>query len=220
MIQPTAPTATPADAAASGRTTDLSSKNTFLTLLVAQMENQDPLDPRNASQMSSDLAQFTQVEEQQSTNKYLKLLSEQGSQSASLNQAQASNYLGKNATVSFDNIDYTGGTESFDMFIGGDAVYSTVSIVDDTGTEVNQLIMGAGTGTMPVTWNGTNKDGTPVAPGQYSIITNAYDAQGNKLSSGSQKTGLVEAVSMTDTGAELIIGGVKTPMSQVLEVRI
>lgn len=57
-------------------------KEAFLQLLVAQMQNQDPLEPQDNSQMVAQLAAFSQVEELQNM-------------STTLNQSQASDLLGK-----------------------------------------------------------------------------------------------------------------------------
>lgn len=57
-------------------------KEAFLQLLVAQMQNQDPLEPQDNSEMVAQLASFSQVEELQNM-------------SSTLNQSQASDLLGK-----------------------------------------------------------------------------------------------------------------------------
>jgi flagellar basal-body rod modification protein FlgD len=44
-------------------------ENTFLTLLVAQLKNQDPLSPQDGTQFVSQLAQFSQLEQLIGINK-------------------------------------------------------------------------------------------------------------------------------------------------------
>ncbi|EEF23251.1 conserved hypothetical protein [Ricinus communis] len=63
--------------------------NDFLQLLIAQMQNQDPTDPMDASQQISQLASFSQVEQQIQTNSHLETVLQ--------NQwiSQASDYIGK-----------------------------------------------------------------------------------------------------------------------------
>ena len=48
--------------------------NRFLTLLITQLENQDPLDPMDASEFTSQLVQFASVEQQISQNSNLEKL--------------------------------------------------------------------------------------------------------------------------------------------------
>jgi flagellar basal-body rod modification protein FlgD len=64
----------------------------FLQLLIAQMQNQDPTDPMDASQQISQLATFSQVEQTIKTNTNLESLIAQSSLS------NASNYIGKTIT--------------------------------------------------------------------------------------------------------------------------
>jgi flagellar basal-body rod modification protein FlgD len=64
----------------------------FLQLLIAQMQNQDPTDPMDASEQISQLATFSQVEQTIKTNTNLESLIAQSSLS------NASNYIGKTIT--------------------------------------------------------------------------------------------------------------------------
>ncbi len=64
----------------------------FLQLLIAQMQNQDPTDPMDASEQISQLATFSQVEQTIKTNTNLENLIAQSSLS------NASNYIGKTIT--------------------------------------------------------------------------------------------------------------------------
>ncbi|TXI07612.1 MAG: flagellar hook assembly protein FlgD [Rhizobium sp.] len=75
-------------AAAAGASANLN-YNDFLQLLIAQMQNQDPTDPMDASQQISQLASFSQVEQQIQTNSHLETVLQ--SQWIS----QASDYIGK-----------------------------------------------------------------------------------------------------------------------------
>ena len=68
------PTASPAAAPASARTSLATNFNTFLTLLTAQMKNQDPLSPMDSTQFTQQLTQMTGVEQQLQTNDLLKQL--------------------------------------------------------------------------------------------------------------------------------------------------
>ncbi|ENN88246.1 flagellar basal-body rod modification protein [Rhizobium freirei PRF 81] len=75
--------------AATAATSATLNYNNFLQLLIAQMKNQDPTSPMDASQQISQLASFSQVEQQIQTNSHL--------QTVLQNQwiSQASDYIGK-----------------------------------------------------------------------------------------------------------------------------
>ncbi|HTW66156.1 MAG TPA: flagellar hook capping FlgD N-terminal domain-containing protein [Bryobacteraceae bacterium] len=49
----------------------MASEQTFLQLLVAQLQNQDPMDPQDGTQFVSQLAQFSSLEQQIQSNTYL-----------------------------------------------------------------------------------------------------------------------------------------------------
>jgi flagellar basal-body rod modification protein FlgD len=71
-------------------------QNNFLQLLVAQMENQDPMNPQSDTEMASQMAQFTAL--QQSTD-----------MSSSLSMLQANSLVGSNVTLQVDSQNTTSG---------------------------------------------------------------------------------------------------------------
>jgi flagellar basal-body rod modification protein FlgD len=81
---------------ASGGSSQTLTQNNFLQLLVAQMENQDPMDPESDTDMASQMAQFTS-------------LTQTTAMSASLSALQANNLIGSTVSVSTDS---TGDTTS------------------------------------------------------------------------------------------------------------
>lgn len=91
----TAAKTTVADAAANKATLDY---DTFLTLLVEQMKNQDPTDPMDSTEQIAQLATFSQVEQTIQTNKHLESLL----QSSSL--TQAGSLIGRTITAADDSV--------------------------------------------------------------------------------------------------------------------
>ena len=65
------------------------SQNTFLTLLITQLKNQDPMDPQDSSQFVSQLAQFSSLEQMTSLNKSI----------TSVLESSVTNLIGKTVTV-------------------------------------------------------------------------------------------------------------------------
>ncbi|WFU09525.1 flagellar hook assembly protein FlgD [Rhizobium sp. CB3090] len=80
---------TSSSSAAAASTSATLNYNDFLQLLIAQMKTQDPTDPMDASQQISQLASFSQVEQQIQTNSHLETVLQ--------NQwiSNASDYIGK-----------------------------------------------------------------------------------------------------------------------------
>jgi flagellar basal-body rod modification protein FlgD len=120
--------------------------NDFLQLLIAQMKNQDPTDPMDASQQISQLASFSQVEQQVQTNSHLETMMQ--------NQfiSQAANYVGKTITSADGTV--TGVVKEVDIFSDG-----VVAVTDNN----DKILIQAGVkvtadGTKPV--DNSTDDGT------------------------------------------------------------
>jgi flagellar basal-body rod modification protein FlgD len=200
---------------------DLGSKDVFLKMLVAQMQNQDPLNPADSTQMSSQLAQFNMVEQQIDTNKYLQQIA--GSQSGSANNldAAAAGYLGHTVTINQSELQYTGTAMDFSATLDANAETMYVTITDSSGTPVRSMSLATtATGEIPLTWDGRDDHGIKVNTGNYHVSMQAFDATGQEIHVTPQHSGVVDAVRMTPSGVELVVNGVSTSLNNITEVRL
>ena len=129
----------------------------FLKLLVTQMKNQDPLNPMDNAQVTSQMAQLSTVTGIDKLNTTMESLigSVQSSQSY-----QASSMIGHNVLVTGNEVstDGTGGYFGVDLPIGADKL--TVTIKDAAGATIRTLTLGAQeAGTLPLNWDGYADDG-------------------------------------------------------------
>jgi flagellar basal-body rod modification protein FlgD len=150
--------------------TDL--QNTFLQLLVTQLQNQDPTDPMDSSQMTSQLAQINTVTGIQQLNTSLASLSTQ--LSAGQN-AQAALLIGSTVLAPGSSMTVSSGTApQLGVTLPAAASDVKLTITNSAGQVVNTLDLGAqSAGTIPVTWNGTDASGNAVADGTYTISASA-----------------------------------------------
>lgn len=142
--------------------------DTFLTLLTAQLQNQDPLAPMDSTQFTQQLVQFSQVEQQIRTNQQMESLVGQF-QAASASAALS--YLGKDAIVEADETYLAGGEANWAYVLpdgGADSVKITVR--DSAGRAVYT------TEDLPITegehlftWNGVKTNGETAADGVYTL---------------------------------------------------
>jgi flagellar basal-body rod modification protein FlgD len=147
-------------------------QTTFLQLLVAQLQNQDPTDPMDSSQMTSQLAQINTVSGIQQLNTSLSSLSTQ--LSAGQN-AQAALLIGSTVLAAGSSATVSSGT-SPQLGVTLPSAVSDVqlTITNSAGKVVNTLDLGAqSAGTVPVTWNGKDSAGNTVADGTYTISASA-----------------------------------------------
>lgn len=142
--------------------------DTFLTLLTAQLQNQDPLAPMDSTQFTQQLVQFSQVEQQIRTNQQMESLVGQF-QAASASAALS--YLGKDAIVEADETYLAGGEANWAYVLpdgGADSV--TITVRDSAGRAVYT------TEDLPITegehlftWNGVKTNGETAADGVYTL---------------------------------------------------
>jgi flagellar basal-body rod modification protein FlgD len=165
------------------------SKDEFLKLFMAQLEHQDPLDPKNGADMVAQLAQFSSVEQAQQTNQHL--IDMAAAQSAT-SSASLSNLVGRDCNVA---------ATDFQLDRGG----ASVIVTDDNGKELRRIPVPAGTSSARIAWDGMTASGAPAAPGKYHITVDPGATTGTITS---QWHGRVDAVELTTDGPRLRMGGV------------
>ena len=146
----------------------------FLKLLVTQLNNQDPLNPMQNAELTSQLAQMSTVSGIEKLNSTLSgLVSQTGS-----NQVlQAASLIGYNVLSPGNQIATTApkdgeepATVPFAVQLPGTAGDVQVKIVDAAGRTVRTLELGSlAEGVNPVTWDGKADDGSTVPAGNYSF---------------------------------------------------
>jgi flagellar basal-body rod modification protein FlgD len=149
-------------------TSGSSLQNTFLQLLVTQLQNQDPTNPMDSSQMTSQLAEINTVTGIQQLNTSLASLSTQ--LSAGQN-AQAALLIGSTVLAPGSSATVSSGTApQLGVTVPAAASDVKLTITNSAGQVVNTLDLGAqSAGTIPVTWNGTDAAGNTVPDGTYTV---------------------------------------------------
>ena len=192
-------------------------KDDFLKLFVAQLKNQDPLNPQDGTQFIAQLAQLTQVEQAYNTNTNLQSMLNQGSNSATL---AAVTLIGKEVEAPVSLIDLkSGSAASIEFKLDKGAEQVAVSVLNADGTVVKNLSAGAmGAGEGSITWDGTDNAGAQLPAGAYSFSVSAKDASGNAIASTGFIRGTVDAVDMSGGTPILSIGGVRLSLTEVTSV--
>ena len=143
----------------------------FLKLLTEQLKNQDPLNPMDNAQMTSQLAQISTVDGIDKLNKTLTSLLE-GSQSSEALQAAA--LVGKGVMVEGTKLTLSGSKAygGFELATAADKV--TVTIKDSKGLEVRKMELGSSdAGVFNFAWDGKSTNGTQAVDGNYTISVSA-----------------------------------------------
>jgi flagellar basal-body rod modification protein FlgD len=191
-------------------------QNRFLTLLTAQLRNQDPLNPMDNAQMTSQLAQISTVDGIERLNAALQSLLDSTSGSQTL---QAASMVGHNVLVPGASMNLTKSmaVAGLDMSSAADNV--VVTIKDANGAVVNTLNLGAlKAGLNGFTWDGTTSNGAIAADGKYTFSVSAKQGS-NDVKATALALGVVGGVSRNGTTFNLDVTGLGSfALSDVREI--
>jgi flagellar basal-body rod modification protein FlgD len=187
-------------------------------MLIAQIQNQDPLDPIKNSEFVTQLAQINTVEQLQSVNKnlgYLQLYM------ASINNSQAIEFIGKEILASGDTVYWNGNTpSSINYSLNSNATSVVVNIYDTDGQLVTSIHQGEqDQGVQEVLWSGRYSDGDTAPEGTYRFEVLATDIEGNPVNSIKMLSGLVDGISFEEGICYVTVGGNKIPIGDIIEIR-
>lgn len=187
-------------AAASGTEKD---KMQFLTLLTTQLQNQDPMNPMENAELTSQLAQLSTVEGIEKLNTMMsQLLSAQESSDG----LQAAALIGRGVLVEGKGMQLTeaGAVGGFEL--DGPADKVTLSIKDAAGIEVATVeLTDVEAGSHNYLWDGTAKDGTRAADGLYTVSVSATQGEASVVSR-SLQFAAVTSVIRGASGTDLQVG--------------
>jgi len=174
----------------------------FLTLLLVQLQNQDPLDPMDTDEMTAELCNLSQLEEAEATNDYLENLNLYNS---SINNGLALECIGKTVSVSGDDVSITDGDAGDLSFeLANDAGQVEIAIYNDQGEEVRRIgLEELEAGENSLAWDGKDNDGDSLPDGAYTFEVAAYDSNGDDVEVSTFSTSEVSGVVYRDGGAYL-----------------
>jgi flagellar basal-body rod modification protein FlgD len=179
-------------------------KDRFLSLLVAQMKNQDPLNPLDNAQVTSQLAQLSTVQGIENMNATLKSLA---SSMGVSQMAEAANLIGRGVLVPGNTLNPSLQQDVMGFDLSRPADHVSVSIVDAAGKEVRKLDLGSrGEGVNVLAWDGLTSSGSAAAAGKYTFLVDATQG-GQKVSQTALHLGMVNSVSQGSQGVKLNLAG-------------
>jgi flagellar basal-body rod modification protein FlgD len=187
-------------------------QNQFLSLLVTQLRNQDPLNPMDNAEVTSQIAQLSTVNGINQLNSTLLALSGQMDVSQSM---QAAGLIGKTVLVPGNKISL--GTDAADptrkqaTAFGVDLVSGasqvTVTILDGSGKAVRQMQLGPqSAGVLSLAWDGTGDGGVALPDGAYTFQVGASAADSTQVAANALRAGTVDNVSYGSAGVRVDLG--------------
>ncbi|MBD9645055.1 MULTISPECIES: flagellar hook assembly protein FlgD [Pantoea] len=197
------PTVLTSSSASSGNSSaDL--QNQFLNMLVAQLKNQDPTNPMDNSQLTTQLAQINTLSGIEKLNTTLGSISGQITTSQSL---QSSTLIGHGVMVNGSQVLVGSGTTTpFGIELATASTATSVTIKDSNGATVRTIDLGKlSSGVHTFSWDGKLDDGSTAADGKYSVSLAASNGS-TQLVAQPLNYAYVNGVSTTDGTTKLDLG--------------
>lgn len=208
----TAPAAarTAAPLAASGH------EDRFLRLLVAQLRNQDPLNPLDNAQVTAQMAQIATVRGIEQLNDTLRALAAGAREAQSL---QAAMLIGREVLVAGDTLELGAGGARAGFELAEDADRVVVALLDGSGAVVHRADLGPrAAGIHALFWDGLDDAGGAAAHGTYRIAVSAERA-GAAVSATSLAAARVLGVARDTAGVVLeLAGGARRPYAEIKQI--
>ncbi len=181
--------------------TDLG-KEDFLTLLITQLENQDPLNPMEDKEFTAQMAQFTSLEQLMNISEGITSLNQT---SVRQEMVSAVSFIGKHVKSSGYDLSKQDGVISGIYYTLEEPISEGfINIYDSAGGIVNTVQLGQKqAGEYEFEWDGKNYKGATVADGVYSIGMAAEDADGRTVNITTQISGEVSGVHTIGTSQYL-----------------
>jgi flagellar basal-body rod modification protein FlgD len=190
--------------------------DTFLRLLTAQLQNQDPLSPMDTNQFTQQLVMYSQVEQQIQTNDNLSSLIALQKSAAGSN---AVSYLGRTAYTQGGDTSLADGAANWRYTMPNDAATVTLTVADANGKTVYTTTGEGDLGDHDFTWDGKNSAGVAQANGTYTLSIAAKAADGTALTPTVEGVGVVKEIDMSSATPQVTVGTRKIDLSEIVGMK-
>lgn len=190
-------------------------KEQFLTLLVAQMKYQDPLNPMEGTEFTSQLAQFSSLEQLYNLNDGI------GNIYSSIASYQSLGLLGSTVKAEGEALSLQEGVCSNGSFaIDEEAALATVSVYDANGNLVKTITLeDLNAGEHSIDWDGTDFYGEAVDDGVYYFDVEAYNYEGSSLETTTYMLGEITGITFTSDGVPIpVMNGLQILVGNIVEI--
>ncbi len=208
----TVQSATGAATTATTGTKNVIGKDEFLKMLIAQLKNQDPLNPLDGTAFTAQLAQFSSLEQLQNINTQLSSFTKQ---QQSAGNAQAVTLIGKEVLARGNTVQAAGSPVSLSYQLAGDAAEGIVRIYNANGEFIDALaFQNQGQGLNSLTWSPPSS-----LAGTCTFEVSATDRAGKAVGADTMIQGEVTGVNFRDGVTTLSVGGREIAYSDVVSVK-
>ena len=189
--------------------------NRFLTLLITQLQHQDPLQPMDANEFTQQLVQFASVEQQiyQNANLEKMVAMQKAAQASSL-----VSYIGKTVEIEGSELRLDDQGANATYTLADQAADTRIVLREQAGNAVLSARGETAQGAHAFTWDGTDANGDPLPAGTYALSVAAVDKDGTPIDVKTRVQATVTGVANDAAETELILGDRRVALAQVLSV--
>ncbi len=192
-------------------TNNVMGQDAFMKMLIAQLKNQDPLNPMDGTQFAVQLAQFTSLEKLTNLNETMKVLPEYLSSFAN---AQTVNMIGNEAIANGNVIDVSSTSATITYNLPSAIADATIKIYNSNGLLVDSVKVGSqNAGRNSITWYCGD-----IEAGNYTYDISAVDKNGKSVDVSTLLQGTITGASFKNGSAYLTINGQDVAFSDVLAI--
>lgn len=191
-------------------------RDAFMKLFLAQMNQQDPLNPMDTTQFSAQLAQFSTLEQLYNANENLESIE---SLQSSDNKYQVLDLIGKEVQAESNNLILNNGEPAKGAFYLEEPAECVVRVYDEDGSAIRDIDLSyLEEGNHSFEWDGFDDDGNIHTSGIYTYRISAVSPSGDSVSVEKYIQGTVTRVNLDEDDPVLYIGDSPFALSQVKNV--
>lgn len=192
-------------------------KDDFLSLLLTELQHQDPTDPMDSDKILTQTSQLASLEASENTTTALTELSDKLTASTDMNAVST---IGQMASLGSSAITLSSSNADFEVYFPTEITDGTMTIKDTDGNTVKTIDLGdaaAGkSGVVAFNWDGIDNDGNQLDDGYYSVTATYTDANGDAKTT---QAGVypVESVRYQDGSTYVKLGSNYYAISDIVE---
>jgi flagellar basal-body rod modification protein FlgD len=196
-------------------------KDAFLELMLAQLQNQDPLDPMDGTEYAAQLAQFTSLEQLTNLNDSMnKSIDSNYYLTQSINNTLTATLIGNDVKLASPTLQNLGDNEiefGYKLPVGSSNI--KVEVYNENGALVKTMDEGnKSSGNYKLSWNFFDDNGNKLPEGKYSFKVTATDSKGENVQIETYGIGTIDGVKFGENGTTLIVGGIEYNLADVIEI--
>jgi len=186
-------------------------KDSFIKMMIAQLQNQDPLNPMDGTAFVAQLAQFSSLEQLTNLNETMSSLP---TYLGNFSNAQMANLIGSEATAAGNVLTVSGSSTKITYQLPSDIQSGAIKIYNSNGSLVDTVQIGSQkTGLQSTTWNSSKQ-----SAGNYTYEVNAVNKSGTTVTVDKMISGTIAGVSFKNGNAYLTINGQQVAFSDVVAI--